>query len=93
MMFAPTSFPSAVYDPIERDRVESGRPTSRMEVFQHQQRAMRHDTIAQVANGTEETVSDQRSVLQIVPDAVTGIRRSLSRALTSAGHRIRPEAA
>ena len=93
MMFVPTTFPSAAYDPIEHDRVESGRPTSRMEVLQHQQRAMRHDMIVMAVNSYDDTTRAERSVLHIVPDAVTGIRRSLSRMLTSAGHRIGPEAA
>jgi hypothetical protein len=93
MMFFPNSYPSATFDPIERDRVESGRPTSRMEVLQHQQRAMHHDRIVMAVTNPEDANSDQRSVLHLVPDALTGIRRSLSRVLASAGQRIGPEAA
>lgn len=93
MMFFPNSFPSAPFDPIERARVETGRPSTRLEVLQHQQRAMRHDTIVLATIGNEHTAREERSVLHLLPDALTGIRRSLSRMLTTAGHRIGPEAA
>lgn len=91
MMFTPTTFPSAAYDPIEHDRVENGRPASRMEVIQHQQRAMRHNALAMTV--TDEVSRDERSAFQFLPDTLDGIRRSLSRALVNAGHRIGPEAA
>jgi hypothetical protein len=90
MMFIPTTFPSAAYDPIERDRVKSGRPATRLEVLQHQERAMRIDRLKMATESPEKT---ERPVLQLLPDTLDGIRRSLSRMLVHAGHRIGPEAA
>ena len=90
MMFFPNSFPSAPFDPVERDRVESGRPATRLEILHHQHRAMRHDAIKMATEPNEDAGS---SVLHIVPETLDGIRRSLSRMLVHAGHRIGPEAA
>lgn len=90
MMFFPNSYPTSAFDPIERDRVESGRPATRMEVLQHQQRAMRHDRL-KVA--TEAPEGMERQAFHVLPETIDGIRRSLSRMLVQAGHRIGPEAA
>jgi hypothetical protein len=93
MMFTPTTFPKAAYDPIERDRIESGRPASRVDVHYRHQRAVRQDAIAMSGMDRQDRARDERSTLRIVPEAIDTIRRSLSRALTSAGQRIGPEAA
>jgi hypothetical protein len=90
MMFFPNSYPSAAYDPVERDRVESGRPATRLEVLQHQQRAMRHDQLKLASEAPEGT---ERAAFHFLPETVDAIRRSISRVLTNAGHRIGPEAA
>ena len=90
MMFVPTSYPSAAFDPIERDRIESGRPATRLEVIQHQQRAMHHDRLT-LATGTSD--ESARPAFHFLPETIDGIRRSLSRMLVHAGHRIGPEAA
>lgn len=90
MMFTPTTFPSAAYDPIERDRVESGRPATRLEVLQHQQRAMHRD---HMKLATEAPEKSERTAFSFLPETLDGIRRSISRALVNAGHRIGPEAA
>lgn len=92
-MFIPTNFPSTAYDPIEQDRVESGRPASRVEVIQRHQRASRHETIASVMDAPQASDRQDSPRFQMVPDAIDGIRRSLSRALVNVGQRIGPEAA
>lgn len=93
MMFTPTTFPQAAYDPIERERIESGRPASRVDVHYRHQRAVRHDMIAMSGSDREDRVRDERSTRGILPETIGSIRRSISRALSNAGHRIGPEAA
>ena len=91
-MFFPTTLTSAAFDPIERDRLETGRPASRMEVLEHHEQVKRHDTVTR--SSTAVVARDERgSILHGVPHAIDGMRRSLSRMLVQAGERIGPEAA
>lgn len=91
-MFTPLTLTSAAFDPIERDRIEIGRPASRMEVLERHEQVKRHDVFAQ-STAMVATQDERHSKLQIVPDTIDSVRRSLSRMLVHAGERIGPEAA
>lgn len=93
MLFTPSTHTYTPIDPIERHRIESGRPATRAEVIQRQRRHIIEDALAMNVNHDSRPARGNRFDNSFLPDALTGIRRSLSRMLTTAGHRIGPEAA
>lgn len=93
MLFTPSTTPLTAYDPIEHERLETGRPASRAEVIQRQRRHIVEDALAMSVDHNAQDARATRSAFQFLPETLDGIRRSLSRALVNAGHRIGPEAA
>jgi hypothetical protein len=90
-MYFPTTFTTPVIDPIERQRITSGRPATRWEIVQRHHQESRLNASLLVRDdepSTTESAGGQR-----IQDAFSGIRRSLSRMLITTGERIDPEAA
>lgn len=91
-MMMPMSYTNTAMNPIEIDRLESGRPASHLEVFQSRQRAMREDAMAIAIDGPE-TGNGRTSLLQIVPDALESVRHAIGRLFSHDGQRMGHEAA
>lgn len=91
-MMMPMSYTTPSTSPLERDRLESGRPASRLEVFEHRQRALREDAMAIAIDGPEAG-NGRTSLLQVVPDTLDGLRHAIGRLFNNDGQRIGHEAA
>lgn len=98
-MFAPYSPILPAIDPIERSRIESGRPASRSEILERYLRDNRLDGIGTMSDQTLPAGTAQHSQPvqplrgQVTPFPLSRVRRTISRALMSAAERIGPEAA
>lgn len=84
-MFIPANFITPVTDPIERQRIASGRPASRVEILERHQRDHYNDA--------HVTMPAPRNASHTTPVSMASIRRAISRALINAGERVGPEAA
>ncbi len=91
-MMMPTSYTTTAMNLIELERMESGRPASRLEVLQSRQRAIREDAMA-IANDGPETGNGRTSLLQIVPDALGSVRHAIGRLFSHDDQRMGHEAA
>lgn len=88
-MFIPSSAITPVVDPIERHRITSGRPASRVEILERHQREHRLESPVILP----ETSQPERVETRTAPAPLANVRRALSRVLINAGERIGPEAA
>lgn len=86
-MFLPTMLTTPI-DPIERDRIRSGRPASHMEIVQRHHVESRQIAAARL-NDEEQFQPASRTTTR----PLASIRRTISRALINAGQRVNPEAA
>lgn len=91
-MMMPMNYTNTVMSPVELDRLESGRPASRLEVFEHRQRALHEDAMAISIDGPE-TGNGRTSLLQVVPDTLGSVRHAIGRLFSNDGQRIGHEAA
>lgn len=91
-MMMPMNYTNTVMSPVELDRLESGRPVSRLEVFEHRQRALREDAMAIAIDGPE-TGNGRTSLVQVVPDTLGSVRHAIGRLFSNDGQRIGHEAA
>lgn len=89
-MYFPTTFTTPAPDPIERERILTGRPESRWEIAQRHHHVSRlHAPL--LTRDEESSAADTGT--HSIPNAVSGIRRALSRVLITTGERIDPKAA
>lgn len=79
-------------DPVEIERIESRRPATQMEILQRGQREARLRWLA-IADQEARAEARERSVAQLLPNALNSIRRSIRRAMSNAGERIGQQAA
>ena len=82
------TFDPHLTDPAVRDRIETGRPATQLEILQRKNRIERLHWM---------TIADREAIApphgKGLGERVRDIRQSLSRALISAGERIDPQAA
>jgi hypothetical protein len=79
-------------DPIEIQRIEARRPATQMEIVQRGQREARLRWLT-IADQEAKAESRERSILKFLPNALSGISRSVRRALGNGGERIGQQAA
>ncbi len=91
-MMMPTSYTTTAMNLIELERMESGRPASRLEVLQSRQRAIREDAMAIAIDGSE-TGNGRTSLLQIVPHTLGSVRHTIGRLFSHDDQRMGHEAA
>jgi hypothetical protein len=92
-MYFPTHLSTPVTDPIERERILSGRPASRWEIARrgHLESRLNGTGLAPVDEAATSVDSGARP--QVAQSTVSNIRRTVSRVLITTGERIDPEAA